>query len=600
MKTIKILVCYHKKFPLLEDEILTPIHLGRARANKDSDDVKWLMEHMIGDDTGENISDKNAYYNEMTALYWAWKNYDKLGNPDYIGLAHYRRHFVMEENVAKTYSVRYYDEDKILDVLDYTPEKLHKIVDGCDFVTHIGRVYNLYQHYVDNQRQDDIDVAMEILKEMFPEYADTADAYMAGKISNFYNMNIFSRELFFQYCEFVFPIMEKFEERMPSVKNRRMFISERLTAIFVKKLMDDEEYKYKYLPVAFIEEPLDINIAAYVTDANVRSVAVSMQSILRYTNAYNHYVFYLFHNPSLEKEMTFLLEDMVKGHKHCELVFIEYAEGEEQLPMRLPFLLPKLNKCLLITEAAVATIDIAEFYRLIVVDDFFVSGVPEVKYDQSDEDKRIVFDMMMLNCKRIRTNTKLEDYVVAFEEGESGMTVLHKAWKDEIKYIAYYWYVSERLFLTDAHVYLKNKSRQQLQIEATWCPMILFDSIDPFINIQGIYAKFWWIAYQELPDELKKIPYDEKLMAKIWKNQLDEIWLKENYGIINYDPSSMQKEQELFSKEETVLQQVEVPAQEDWRSYGLWGKLKFYYKHNGMKNTVKYAGKKLFGRKGQQ
>lgn len=600
MKTIKILVCYHKKFPLLEDEILTPIHLGRARADKDSDDVKWLMEHMIGDDTGKNISDKNAYYNEMTALYWAWKNYDKLGNPDYIGLAHYRRHFVMEENVAKTYSVRYYDEDNILDVLDYTPEKLHKIVEGCDFVTHIGKVYNLYQHYVDNQRQDDIDVAMEILKEMFPDYADTADAYMAGKISNFYNMNIFSRELFFQYCEFVFPIMKKFEERMPSVKNRRMFISERLTAIFVKKLMDNKEYKYKYLPVAFIEEPLDVNIAAYVTDANIRSIAVSMQSILRYTNAYNHYVFYFFHNPSLEKEMAFLLEDMVKGHKYCELFFIEYTEGEEQLPMRLPFLLPKLNKCLLITEAAVATTDIAEFYRLIVVDDFFVSGVPEVKYDQSEENKRIVSDMMMLNCKRIRTNTKLEEYTVAFKEGKSGMTVLHKAWKDEIKYIAYYWYVSERLFLTDAHVYLKNKSRQQLQIEATWCPMILFDSIDPFINIQGIYAKFWWIAYQEIPDELKRIPYDEKLMEKIWKNQLDEIWLKENYGIVNYDPSSIKEEQELFSEEETVLQQAEDPTQEDWRSYGLWGKLKFYYKHNGMKNTVKYAGEKLFGRKGQQ
>lgn len=600
MKTIKILVCYHKKFPLLEDEILTPIHLGRAHANKDSDDVKWLMEHMIGDDTGENISDKNAYYNEMTALYWAWKNYDKLGNPDYIGLAHYRRHFVMEENVAKTYSVRYYDEDNILDVLDYTPEKLHKIVDGCDFVTHIGRVYNLYQHYVDNQRQDDIDVAMEILKEMFPEYADTADAYMAGKISNFYNMNIFSRELFFQYCEFVFPIMEKFEERMPSVKNRRMFISERLTAIFVKKLMDDKQYKYKYLPVAFIEEPLDVNIVSYVTNENVRSVAVSMQSILRHTNAYNHYVFYLFYNPALEKEMTYLLEDMVKEHKHCELVFKEYKEAEELLPMQLPFLLPKLNKCLWITEAAVATTDIAEFYRLIVVDDFFVSGVPEVRYDQSDTDKRIVSDMMMLNCKRIRANTKLEDYNAAFKEEQSGMTVLHKAWKDEIKYIAYYWYVSERLFLTDTHVYLKNKSRQQLQTEATWCPMILFDSIDPFINIQGIYSKFWWTAYQEIPDELKKIPYDEKIMAKIWKNQLDEIWLKENYGIINYDPSLMQEEQELFSEEETVPLPAEIPAQEDWRSYGLWGKLKFYYKHNGMKNTVKYAGEKLFGRKGQQ
>ena len=52
---------------------------------------KKQLSDIIGDNTGINISKDNPYYCELTALYWAWKNYEKLGNPDNIGLAHYRR-----------------------------------------------------------------------------------------------------------------------------------------------------------------------------------------------------------------------------------------------------------------------------------------------------------------------------------------------------------------------------------------------------------------------------------------------------------------------------------------------------------------------------
>ncbi|KQH56827.1 glycosyl transferase, partial [Campylobacter coli] len=89
---VKILVGYHKPAVLLKDEILTPIHLGRALATQVSkdgemskEDFKWMCENMIGDDTGDNISHLNRYFCELTGIYWAWKNYDKLGNPDYIG-----------------------------------------------------------------------------------------------------------------------------------------------------------------------------------------------------------------------------------------------------------------------------------------------------------------------------------------------------------------------------------------------------------------------------------------------------------------------------------------------------------------------------------
>ena len=47
-----------------------------------------MMDNTTGDDTGENISQLGSKLCEFTTIYWAWKNYNKLGNPDYIGFMH--------------------------------------------------------------------------------------------------------------------------------------------------------------------------------------------------------------------------------------------------------------------------------------------------------------------------------------------------------------------------------------------------------------------------------------------------------------------------------------------------------------------------------
>jgi hypothetical protein len=40
------------------------------------------------DTIGDNISNRNAKYSELTGLYWLWKNDDS----DFQGIVHYRRH----------------------------------------------------------------------------------------------------------------------------------------------------------------------------------------------------------------------------------------------------------------------------------------------------------------------------------------------------------------------------------------------------------------------------------------------------------------------------------------------------------------------------
>ena len=104
MKT-KILLVTHKPFKIPSGNAFVPILAGADVAltnNKDGkiskNDLEWLQTFCIFDNSGENISSKNRLYSECSAFYWAWKNFEQIGNPEYIGLMHYRRHFIFNED----------------------------------------------------------------------------------------------------------------------------------------------------------------------------------------------------------------------------------------------------------------------------------------------------------------------------------------------------------------------------------------------------------------------------------------------------------------------------------------------------------------------
>lgn len=283
-KNIKILLVTHKPCDIPKHEYIIPIHAGRDVAMENSKDGKitnkdlnWLLKNTIGDNTGDNISNLNRYFNEMSAVYWCWKNYDKIGNPDYIGLMHYRRHFIFsEKNYSKStlldksyiYSYNFIDE-KYMKLLD--ERYVGSLIDKYDIICpHKYNANNLNDgHYYRNCKERFVELSKtstkwyekmdNIVRTSYPEFSDELD-YLDKKPNHYlFNMFVMKKELFNKYCSFVFDVLfklyDEFKNTNTDVWQYRAiaFLSEFLTSIYISYYRTRNSNMVKELDVTYIE-----------------------------------------------------------------------------------------------------------------------------------------------------------------------------------------------------------------------------------------------------------------------------------------------------------------------------------------------------------
>lgn len=186
----------------------------------------------VCDNTGENISDKNRQYCELTALYWIWKN----DYSDYVGLGHYRRHFEITEEQLCKLAVSDIDVVLSIPIFDY-PD-----VETVYRRDHVGR---------------DWDVMCEAVRELAPGYVETLEKMQHGQFYYAYNMFIMRREILEDYCAWLFPILFYCEERCggerSTYQNRYVgFLAEHLLSLYF--MHHEKEYKIVHAEKHFIEE----------------------------------------------------------------------------------------------------------------------------------------------------------------------------------------------------------------------------------------------------------------------------------------------------------------------------------------------------------
>lgn len=176
----------HKKFIPPKDTMYVPLHVGK----EGKDDLGYL-----GDNTGEHISHKNMYYSELTGIYWVWKNFSDSEN---VGICHYRRFLVNDAG-------RLFSEAEI-----------ESLLTRYDLITTktLTMRYPYYDGFSHNHNLKDLEVALEVISEMYPEYTETLNEMVHKRETWFGNIMICKKTLFDAYCSWLFPIFFEMEKRI--------------------------------------------------------------------------------------------------------------------------------------------------------------------------------------------------------------------------------------------------------------------------------------------------------------------------------------------------------------------------------------------------
>lgn len=234
--SITIAVAAHKAYRMPTDSVYLPLHVGAA-LHPD------VLTSMVGDDTGDNISEKNGYYSELTGLYWLWKN----SHSSYKGLVHYRR-LLGYSSIRE----RFFRRDPYKKIAD--KDEFEKLLKSHDVLLarrrnyYIETVYSHYSHTFDSKH---LDLCRDVLTEKAPQYVAAWEQSMASRGAHMFNMFVMEQSKFDNYCKFMFLILEEMESRLPPAQydafNARYL--GRVSELLMDPWLETNGYSYKELPV---------------------------------------------------------------------------------------------------------------------------------------------------------------------------------------------------------------------------------------------------------------------------------------------------------------------------------------------------------------
>ncbi len=396
MSDIKIFVSNRidKRSKQIDNPLFVPVRCGAVFDDSD------INKGMLGDDTGDNISDRRMSFCELTVQYWAWKNQ----KADYYGLCHYRRYMSFkthkeekssEERNNGCITLNDLSDENIKEfglTEDFMRSEIEKydaiFVEPIDLSRYKFTNYSAMEHSPDYHIMKDMDIAIQIVKEKYPEMSEVVDEYMFNyKYEYLYNCFVMKAELFGRYSAWLFDILFELEKRIDmstyTMKQYRTpgTITERLLGIFILYLEKSHKYKIKHNSLLFIEDtdPDENLVPAFqknsiplvlcADDNYVIPLVVFLMSLVEHLNKSFNYDIYIL-NRNLSQKSKSRVDTIIKDIPNIAL---RYINPDRVIPdlkfydfyllkLFVPFILNDYKKCIVLDTDIILNGDLSNLY----------------------------------------------------------------------------------------------------------------------------------------------------------------------------------------------------------------------------------------------
>lgn len=236
----RIFICAHKNIQFDYSKI--GVNSDHYTILAQSNDVKSEYCDVIDISDDEFVREHKVGYSELCSIHYLYTHQDLVKDLDYIGICHYRRFYVdllipgaiINEEVVTT-NKRYLWHDNYSEYADY--------------------------HYIKHWN-----ILCDIIKTFHNQYYGAFTEMMYAKDMHHCNMVVLPKHLFFEYCEFLFDVFDKFD-KLIGIKNDEESIKYASTII---NELSEHAYKDKYYQAriqGFLSERL--------TDVFIRKISES-------------------------------------------------------------------------------------------------------------------------------------------------------------------------------------------------------------------------------------------------------------------------------------------------------------------------------------